>query len=342
MVLATTALGLFAPYAHSSTHNWQSYSQIRYTQYEDKGGYLSLRRLKLFGRGPISGDRTYYLQFLYRANTNSSTDDHVIVQEANVLVPLKSAKLTIGQFKPPFGMERFTSDYQLDLIDRSQPTERLIPNGSLGLSSARARGVQLERQISKTTAFAVGIFDGNGANEPFDGNGPLAVGRLVYRRQQGEARRIRSDLAFSWRKDHDIDFLGQLPGAPPGYVNFAGRDIRENLALAYDAGANAFRAEFIASQYDSDKPGLPSIDAWGYYIQWAHTFSEHWTVAARLETLDSDQSTSDSKDASWLTIGATYNIDSNHQRVQVNYVLKNEEADEFDNNTLVVQYQKFF
>lgn len=342
LALASAALGSLLPCAHGSTHNWQSYFQVRYTRSEDQGDYLGLRRLKLFGRGPISGDRTYYLQFLYKANNRSPTDDRIVMQEANSLIPLKSGKLTIGQFKPPFGMERFTPDYELALIDRSQPTDRLIPNGNLGLSFARARGVQLERQLSTAIGCALGIFDGNGANEPFQGNGPLIVGRLVYKRRWGETRRLRSEIALSWRKDHDIDFLGQLPGAPSGYSSFAGRDIRQNLALAYDTGADALRAEYFAAQYDSDKLGLPSIDAQGCYLQWAHTASKRWSAAIRYETMDPNQFLTNSKDVSWLTIGATYCIDSDYQKIQANYVFRSEKVNEFDNDALLVQYQRFF
>ena len=328
--------------AEAATHKWQSYFQVRYTTSQDQGDYLSLRRLKLFGQGPISGDWTYYLQLLYKANNRSPTDDRIVMQEANTLVPLNSGRLTVGQFKPPFGMERFTPDYKLALIDRSQPTDRLIPNGNLGLSFARARGAQHERKVGNTARFAIGVFDGNGANEPFDGNGPLIVGRLVYEPPSSEARRFHSELALSWRKDHDIDFLGQLPGAPSGYSSFAGKDIRQNLALAYDAGADALRAEYFAAQYDSDKLGLPSIDAQGYYLQWAHTVSKRWFAAIRYETMDPNQSVTNTKDISWLTIGATYCIDSDYQRIQVNYAFRSEQVNEFDNDALLVQYQKFF
>lgn len=81
-------------------HDWQSYAQVRYTAPEDQEGYLSLKRLKLFGQGPIAGDWSYYLQFLYKANNHSPTDDHIWTQEANATLATKSGRLTVGQFKP--------------------------------------------------------------------------------------------------------------------------------------------------------------------------------------------------------------------------------------------------
>jgi len=340
--LASVALALLPSSARASQHTWQSYSQVRYTQSEDQGGYLSLRRLKLFGQGPIAGDWTYYLQFLYKTNNKSLTDDRIVMQEANASILTESSKLTVGQFKPPFGMERFTPDYRLALIDRSQPTDRLIPNGSLGMSFARARGAQFEHKVGSAARCAVGLFDGNGANEPFDGNGPLVVSRLAYEPHYGEAGRFRSEVALSWRKDHDIDFLGQLPGAPSGYSRFSGKDIRQNVAVAYDLGKDALRAEYFAAQYHSDKLGLPSIDAQGYYLQWAHTVSRRWSAAIRYETMDPNQSLTNSKDVSWLTIGATCYIDLDYQKIQANYVFRSEKVNEFDNDAFLVQYQRFF
>jgi len=328
--------------ACASEHTWQGYSQVRYTVTEDQGNYVGLRRLKLFGQGPISGNWSYYLQFLYKANNHSPTDDRIVVQEANAVMRLKSGKLTVGQFKPPFGLERFTSDAVLALIDRSQPTDRLIPNGSLGWSFARARGAQVEGSVGASAQYAVGIFDGNGANQPFEGNGPLIVGRLAYQPALGESGRLRSELALSWRKDHDIDFLGQLPGAPSGYANFAGTDVRQNVAIAYDFGKNSIRSEYFAAQYHSDKPAPPSINAQGYYLQWAYTLSRKWSVAARFETMDPDRSVTNSKDVSWLTIGATYHMNSDYHKIQANYVFKSEKVNALHNDVLLVQYQRFF
>lgn len=327
--------------ACASEHTWQSYSQVRYTTSEDQGDYLSLRRLKLTGQGPVSDDWSYYLQFLYKTNNRSPTDDRIVVQEANAVVRLKSVKVTVGQFKPPFGLERFTSDSVLALIDRSQPTDRLIPNGSLGWSFARGRGAQFECGVGQSAQCAIGMFDGNGANQPFEGNGPLIAGRLAYQPALGESRPFRSEVALSWRKDHDIDFLGQVPGAPSGYSSFAGRDIRQNVAIAYDSGKNSLRSEYFAAQYHSDKPTLPSINAQGYYLQWAYAVSRKWSMAARFENIDPDRSVANSKDVSWLTIGTTYYMNSDYHKIQVNYVFKSEDVNEFDNDAVVVQYQRF-
>jgi len=327
---------------YGSTHNWQSYLQIRYTLSDAQNDYASLRRLKLYGQGPILGDWNYYVQFLYKANNQSPTDYRVVIQEANATIRFKSLKLTVGQFKPPFGLERFTSDALLALIDRSQPTDRLIPNGSLGWSFARARGVQIEKRIRPSAQLALGIFEGNGANQPFCGNGPLIAGRITYEPVLNHSRRLRSELAFSWRKDHDINFLGQLPGAPPDYANFVGSDLRENIAFAYDFGNNSISSDYFADRYSSDDPSLPSIDAKGYYFQWAYyALSRKWSAAMRYEVMDPDRSITNSKDICWFTIGATYYLNCDYQKIQANYVFKSEKINKTDDDVLLIQYQQF-
>ena len=325
----------------AASHDWRSYFQVRYTQPEDAGGYVGLRRLKLYGQGPVTEGCTYFAQFLYKANNRSPTDG-LFVQEANVWAAAGRGRMTFGQFKPPFGMERFTSDWKLALIDRSQPTDRLIPDGSVGDSFARDRGLQWEGAVGPSLNLAVGVFDGNGANEPFLGNGPLLVTRAAYERRRGANGRLRAELALSWRQDHDIDFRGQLPGAPAGYSSFAGHDIRQNLAVACDAGPNSLRAEYLAAQYESGKEGVPSVDASGYYLQYARAVSDRWAAAARYERFDPNQSVTSSRDLSWLTLGATWYIRGDFEKVQVNYVFKSERVNEFDNDALLVQYQRFF
>jgi len=323
----------------SDEQGWQSYSQIRYTSFEDKGDYLSVRRLKLYGGGRIAGNWSYYMQFLYKTGNFSSTDDQIFVQEFNAILKTQSGKITIGQFKPPFGMERFEPDWSMPLIDRTQASDRLIPNGSVGDSFTRDRGIQWQTSPVNGFNYAVGVFDGNGANEHLRGNGPLVAGRGVYERR-GDDTRFHAEAAVSWRRDHDIDFLSQFPGAPKGYTAFAGQDARQDLALAYDWAGNSLWGEYIASQYHSDKSSVQDVHANGFYIQLARDFSKRWQGAVRYERLNTDLSAGNSQQ--WTTVGATYRIHSDYEKLQINYVIKHERPSEIKNNALIVQYQRFF
>jgi phosphate-selective porin len=325
-----------------AAHNWQSYTQVRYTAVEDQKGYLSLRRLKLFGQGPIAGDWSYYLQFLYKANNHSPTDDHVWTQEANAILSSEKGKLTIGQFKPPFGMERFIADWTMPFVERTQPTDRLIPDGSIGGSFARDYGAQWQTKSFRGLTVASGVFVGNGANNSFEGNGPLLVLRAAYDTKHGVDKRFHAEMALSWRKDANIDFRGQLPGAPVGYADFIGQDVRQDVAVAYKWARNSLHAEYIAAQYHSERSFVSSINAAGGYIEWANDLTDRWQAAVRYESLSPHTSANGAKGLAWTTLAVNYRVRSDYERVQLDYIIKHENAAQVENNALVVQYQRFF
>ena len=327
---------------YRAIHSWQSYFQVRYTDPEDKDGYVSLRRLKLYGQGPVSGSWSYYVQFLYKANNYSVTDNRIFLQEIRATLKTAAGKLVIGQFKPPFGMERFTSDAEIALADRSQPTDRLIPNGNLHVSFARDLGFQWERGNDTGPSYALGIFAGSGANKPLGGSGPLVAGRLAYQWYNDDSTTLRTEVALSWRRDKNLDFSGQVAGVPAEYSDFSGSDARGNLALAWDGAFGRMRAEFFAVQYHSDENRVKSIAARGFYVQLARPVSRRWLGAVRYESIDPDIGITNSKDCQWVTLGGTYYINADLHKIQVNYVFKSERVRELENDALILQYQRFF
>ncbi|MGB9620153.1 MAG: porin [Armatimonadota bacterium] len=324
-----------------TAHSWQSYTQVRYTDSEDKGNYLSLRRLKLFGEGPISADWKYYLQFIYKANNHSLTDDRPTVQDASATLDTTKGKLTVGQFKPPFGMERFVNSYVMPLVERSQATDRLIPNGSLDHSFTRDYGVQWQTKTPSGLTLTSGLFVGNGANNSFGGNGPLLVARVAHDKKYQANRRLRAEIAASWRRDANIDFRAQIPGAPAGYAEFSGQDVRQDLAVAYEWPKNSLRTEYIAAQY---RPNIsvPRVNADAAYVEWDRDLSSRWQGAVRYEIMNPNTPGGVDKSFRWINIGAVYRIHSYRERVQIDYVIKREGTAEIGNNALVVQYQRFF
>lgn len=341
-ILASALLCAWLPGECSCEHIWQSYAQVRYTAPEDQKDYFSLRRLKVFGQGPIAGNWSYFLQWLYKANNQSPTDDHIWAQEVNASLATKAGRLTVGQFKPPFGMERFIADWIIPFVDRSQPTDRLIPDGSIGGSFGRDYGIQWQTKRLGDLCFATGIFVGNAANNAFQGNGPLLVSRVTYDRAHRGNGRFHAEAALSWRKAANINFTRQLPGAPAGYAHFSGYDFRQDLAVAYEWPANSLRAEYIAAQYRSDRSLLPSINAGGGYIQWTHNITNRWQGGVRYEFLSPHTSPNDAKGFAWTTLAINYRIRSDCDRFQLDYIIRRENAAQVENNGPVVQYQQFF
>jgi len=120
-----------------------------------------------------------------------------------------ATQVRAGQFKTPFGHEQLASDARLATIERSLGSDRLTPG--------RQVGVQLHGELAgRRLSYAVGAFNGTGANATGNEDGEL----LVAARLSGRA------------------WSGTLGGAgaalTAGANGFASDD--ERLSLASDFG----------------------------------------------------------------------------------------------------------
>lgn len=105
--------------------HFASYFHIRYTfTQKDPNNKInkdhwSLRRFKLVAHWKLNKRIQFFSQFIYKTNNYSDTDDRVYLQHAFMkLFIIKQLNLKIGQFKPPFGWERFQPDFRLSEIER--------------------------------------------------------------------------------------------------------------------------------------------------------------------------------------------------------------------------------
>lgn len=91
-----------------------------------------------------------------------------------------AASVRVGQFKTPFGFEQLFGDPRLITLERSLVNDRLTLSRQLGVQVA---GELFEKRLS----YAVGNFNGNGANNNFnDDDGFLTAGRLAGTPWQGK------------------------------------------------------------------------------------------------------------------------------------------------------------
>jgi phosphate-selective porin len=329
--------------------DWSSYFQVRYTGLEQAPDLYSLRRFKVTLFGQPNPHVEYYIQGIFKDGNRSNTDGRAYPQEAWIeFTRWRYAHITIGQFKPPFGMERFTSDAEIFTIDRSEATDHLVPNGALGSSFTRDRGIQVDSWVAQHRLYyAFGVFDGNGANEPFQGNGPLFAGRIfgVLHRSSKNARR-RSRLAaggaFSTRNVHHLNFSSALPGtASLGYDRFSGRDTRLNLEASADYGPASFRGEYFYAWFDSNRQDLPSVHASGFYVQFSYRFILPLQAVTKYERFDPNRSFLDRNDVRWTTLGVNWYVRENRIRLSADYIFKNEARNSFANNAFELQFQLF-
>ena len=267
-----------------------SYIQFRYTDPSKGEDAWAIRRFKaMFDGGPQEGLH-YHVQFIYKTNLQSSTDDQIYLQDAYVVAPAaRGLAFKVGQFIPPFGLERFEPDWDLDLIDRTDLTNRMVVNGNLGKSFARDRGVEGDFSRGGWT-FSAGLFQGGGANMNGKGNGPLGVARLSCGRKAssgGNPWFWRTGLAASDRHDAEVNLSSELTGLSKKLTSrFAGRDSRLNAFAEAGWGKVRGQAEYFRAWLAPDKGG--EIAAHGAYGQVAYLPVSQLILALRYEWFTPD------------------------------------------------------
>jgi len=321
----------------------ESYLQLRYTNDTAMGDYGSLRRAKAMITWDPGARLRIYGQLLYKSGNRATNDGRLWVQELWVRYRLGSGFLSLGQLKPPFGMERFTSDAALDTIDRSQPTDHLIPNGGLPRSFARDIGILWEgAERNQGLTFALGIFKGDGAlSEPYSGNGPLIAGRAVYRWRLSGANWLQFGAAGATRRDRDIDFSGALPGTKPwGTDHFRGRDTRWGVEGAANVGRWRIRSEYLSVGLSGSGQNH-DLTATGWYTQATCVLSRRWEIVGKYEALDPNTRVVDRNDIGWTTLGVNWFLHGNREKIQADYIFKQARGNGGWDRTLLVQYQHY-
>ena len=97
---------------------------VRYTALQDRDDMFGLSRFKLMVGGQVSSRVQWYAQGLFKDGNASPTDGHAYFQEGWLRFTRSPAvNMSIGQFKPPFGLERFTPDFDILTIDRAAVTD---------------------------------------------------------------------------------------------------------------------------------------------------------------------------------------------------------------------------
>ncbi|NOZ62327.1 MAG: hypothetical protein GXO74_11680 [Calditrichaeota bacterium] len=333
----------------------KSYFHLRYSFIENdvknkiSEDHWSLRRFKLAADWQINQKVTFYAQATYKTNNYSATDDEFFLEHAYFKYSFgKSLNLKIGQFKPPFGWERFQADSRLPTTERSQAINRLIPNGSLGESFVRDYGAQFFGKVASFFQYEFALMTGNGANNGFaDKNFPLVVARLSYKRNLNfpawrKKVQFLSQFACSYRQNGDNNFVKQLPGCDKSYFqHFAGNDRRKDYAVALTSGGTQLAAEYLSAVFLFDGAEIATVRASGWFCQYSQFLTDRWQCVLRYEHFDPNRSIKNSHDLSWLTIGVDYYFNNKWNRILLNYVHKIEAADEMKNDEFVVQLQYF-
>jgi hypothetical protein len=327
---------------------WSSYLQLRYTGVEAGADLYALRRFKLMVGGNLSPRIQWYAQGLFKDGNDSPTDGRGYFQEAWLRFAFrKELQLVVGQFKPPFGRERFTPDFQILTPDRSLATDALTPDGPYVDSFYRDRGVQVDGELRGAFRYAAGIFDGRGANHQFHGIGPMVVGQLVNevirkRPLLGRPLRVQLGAATAFRWGHDLPFRPCCASSEwSDMQHFRGADRRWGAEFSADWGDISVRAEYLRARLHFTSNAERDFATSGWYLQAAKHLLPRLQAVIKVERLDPNDHEYSSKDVRQTTLGLNYYIRQNRAKLMAGYVFRREAVHPIPNNLFQLQFQWF-
>lgn len=347
--LASRSQVLPPPLRDSTTKmRWSSYVQLRYSGIEDEENLWALRRFKLMVGGNLTPRVQWYAQGLYKDGNRSPTDGRVYFQEAWLRFAYRrEIQFVAGQFKPPFGRERFTPDFEIYTMDRSLVTDALTPDGPYIDSFYRDRGIQVDGELPRRFRYAVGVFDGRGANHQFRGIGPMVVSQLLHhpvreRVLGGRPFTLQLGGAAGFRRGGDLPFRPCCAArATDGIEHFRGADQRWGVECSADWGDLQIRAEAIQAHLSYANQQGRDFTARGWYTQGAKRFARRWQMVFKYEEFDPDRREVNSKDVRQATLGLNYYLRQNRAKLMAGYVLRHERLHPAAKNIFQIQFQYF-
>lgn len=281
----------------------------------DEDGF-KVRRAKLAASGYAYENVKFKLEtnFVGKSGT-SATPNTPILDDAYIEDDHLSYLVgRVGQFKVPFSLEELTSDTEILSIERAEVVKKIAPG--------RDQGISFSGNIPETPAsYSVGAFNGRpggedaAKNEPNDNNQMMLVGRLTAKPIEWLTVGISAlkEDSSTDREAYGIELQGKVP----------------------QTGCT------LQGEYLSQKLGNTKSD--GFYVEASHFFiPQHLEAVLKYEKYNDGTNVSGKDDINWLTIGANFYIHGNDAKVMANYIIKGEENNGYDNDTLLAQVQLRF
>jgi phosphate-selective porin OprO and OprP len=211
-----------------------------------------------------------------------------------------AARVTLGQFKTPFGFEQLASDTRLLTIERALSNDRLTVSRQIGLGLAGDLS-------GKRLAYSMGLFNGNGVNTGVsDNDAMMYAGRLSGQLFRGTV----SGASILWNAGVN-GFTSKDRGSFVGTRSGFGVDTQ------LTAGPLYIQAEWLMNQHDPD--AALSVDSQGYSLLAGYNFDDQWRTAVRYDHYDSNIDASGTATDLW-TLGVDYRIKGDDIKLSLNYL----------------------
>jgi phosphate-selective porin OprO and OprP len=256
------------------------------------------------------------------------------------------AKPRIGQYKVPYDREFLTSAFSLELIDRSIASSEFSLERDIGLQFS---GKFFQDQFS----YAVGIFNGSGANQSNQNTDFMYVGRMVYT-PFGSYPYSQGALDTPDHMKLAIGLAGAyLPSLDPGERHsLAGSlgntsivpvtsDVYQLTAdIAFKYLNISFEGGYHFRNIDPKEPTPHGKqDANGFYLQGGYfLIPKKLELAARYSWVDpNNPDTTDDNQKTEYTGGLSYYLSGHNLKLQANYSLFTTETADNDLDDHLIQ-----
>lgn len=287
---------------------------------DDDQTEFALKRSRLLFWGTILNDKIKYFVQTEGVASPYILDTKLIFDN---YIPMTS--IAIGRFCPNFTHYMPMSTAKLDMINYPLVVQSYAMWKQIGIQSATT---------TDYGDFNLGVFNGYD-NDDGGGN--------------------------KWVEDNDAkDVLLAAAGKPAEFVKLFGYGWFGNLLMAdtldfarnrFGGGAIVnyplseemsvvFKGEFCMG-IDEQGDGVGDVNSAGYYAHLGFNVNPQVELLLRYDNFDPNDDADDDA-TTWITLGANYFLDGEHVKFSLNYIMKMEEADEFDNDQIVTQAQLFF
>ena len=262
---------------------------------EGSSSEFLVRRARLALQGHVFNKNWQYALQLGFAAPDTESDLRVPLRDAYITsTAVRDLSFRFGQMKVPFDRQRVTSSSALQMVDRSVVVSELSLDRDVGFYLFSDNFLGLGQRLR----YQAGIFGGDGRNRTSDAPGILWVGRLQYQPFGAFDDNIEGDftrdthprlaLAAGVARNQNTNRSRSTSGSSFQFARFDYRHWEADMIFkwrgfsltseAISRRANApYREEMLAGQLQREY----SRSAWGYFVQPAYLFANHWEVAAR-------------------------------------------------------------
>jgi len=283
---------------------------------------FKFKRARVGLTGNIPYDFSYYAVMENSAFV-SATGNPYMLDAFISYKRFKWAKVSVGSFKQPFGMEVNTACSKLYTIERSYASDQFI-------APQRDMGVMILGGTNETFAkYAVAIMNGRGLGIKDNNNKKDLVGRLTIKPL--EFLRLGGSFRYGFPTADSLE-----------RITYAGE-------IEFKYSGFTLQAEYIADQGDYNRaagggcgadPLTLGEDRNGMYVQAMYMTNFNLEPVVKFELFDSDLN-SENTEQTLITFGANYFF-NDMVRLQANYRYRAEKGAEIPNDDIMLQLQVKF